>query len=113
MPNTEKIVDAVIAELKTTDNRTPQAWASLRRRFARVVDIQLAPAAAVPTERLYTTHEVAQLLQVDATTVAKWIDTGKIIAFRTPGKHRRIRKSDFERFCEQFQIPITGVLTTP
>ena len=67
------------------------------------------PEAPKP-ECIYTTHEVAQLLQVNASTIAKWIDQGHLVAFRTPGGHRRVRASDFERFCTEFKIPVTGTL---
>ena len=107
MPDAAKIADAILAELKTTDTRTPQAWAALRRRLARVLEEQFAPSP-LTGERLYTTHEIALLLQVDASSVAKWIDSGKLVAFRTPGRHRRVRHVDLERFCAQFGIPITG-----
>jgi excisionase family DNA binding protein len=41
---------------------------------------------------LYTTHDISRLLQVDPSTVSKWIDRGILLAFRTPGGHRRVRK---------------------
>lgn len=111
MLNAERIADAVVAELKTTDNRDPRAWAALKKRLARVIDAQLvAPPAENGPVRLFTTHEVAALLQVDASTIAKWIDSGKLVAFRTPGSHRRVKESDFKAFCEKFQIPVTGAL---
>ena len=120
MPSAEQIADALIAEMKTTESRAPQSWAALRKRFARVVKAQLTgeasrPAgsdgAPEPSGRLFTTHEVAHLLQVDASTVAKWVDQGKLTAFRTPGGHRRVRDSDFREFCERFKIPVTGSLS--
>lgn len=120
----ETITNAVLAELQQGEHRTPQAWAGVRRRVLRVVEAKLneAPAAAPPTEgmtppgepspvrpgSLLTTHDVARLVQVDASTVSKWIDQGKLKAFRTPGGHRRIRQEDFDAFLVQFQIPITG-----
>ena len=119
MPSAEQIVDALIAELKQAESRSPQAWAALRKRLVRVVKAHLsAPEAAsadgvpAPSGRLFTTHEVAHLLQVDASTVAKWIDQGKLTAFRTPGGHRRVRDADFREFCDRFKIPITGQLAS-
>lgn len=76
----------------------------------QVVAILTAATGPQPGEPLYTTHEVAKLLQVDASTVAKWIDQQKLVAFRTPGGHRRVRESELRAFCEKFQIPITGEL---
>ena len=110
MPNAERIADAVVAELKTSENRDPRAWAALKKRLVRVIDAQLVAPAENGAVRLFTTHEVAALLQVDASTIAKWIDQQKLIAFRTPGGHRRIREAELKAFCEKFGMPITGAL---
>jgi excisionase family DNA binding protein len=62
------------------------------------------------SERLLTSHEVGALLQVDPTSVAKWVDQGRIAAFRTPGGHRRIRAADLVEFLESHQMPVPGEL---
>ena len=49
-------------------------------------------------EPLYTTHEISRIIQVDPSTVSKWIDRGILVAFRTPGRHRRVRASDLRSF---------------
>lgn len=56
--------------------------------------------------RQYTTHDVARLIQVDPSTVAKWIDADRLVAFRTPGGHRRIRQADLVAFLGKYGIPI-------
>src|SRR3954470_13933119 len=58
------------------------------------------------TDQLYTTHDISQLLQVDPSTVSKWIDRGILIAFRTPGGHRRVRSTDLRSFLIAHQMPI-------
>ncbi len=55
---------------------------------------------------LFTTYDVSRMLQVDASTVAKWIDKGLLVAFRTPGGHRRVRATDLRSFCIAHQMPI-------
>lgn len=45
-----------------------------------------------------TTGEVAQVFEVSATAVKKWIEQGKLRALRTPGGHYRITRQDFQRF---------------
>jgi len=57
-------------------------------------------------DQLYTTHDISRLLQVDPSTVSKWIDRGILLAFRTPGGHRRVRQSDLRSFLIQHQMPV-------
>jgi excisionase family DNA binding protein len=57
-------------------------------------------------DQLYTTHEISRLLQVDPSTVSKWIDKGILMAFRTPGGHRRVRSSDLRSFLIAHQMPV-------
>lgn len=47
-------------------------------------------------ERPLTSAEVATLFGVDAKTVTRWANTGKIPSFRTPGGHRRFRRAEVE-----------------
>lgn len=59
---------------------------------------------------LYTTHDVARLVSVDPSTVSKWIDRSLLIAFKTPGGHRRIREADLLAFLRQHEMPIPDEL---
>lgn len=45
-------------------------------------------------EELLKPFEVANLFRVDAKTVSRWQQEGKLSAIRTPGGHRRFRKSE-------------------
>jgi excisionase family DNA binding protein len=58
------------------------------------------------TDQLYTTHDISRLLQVDPSTVSKWIDRGILMAFRTPGGHRRVRSADLRTFLITHQMPV-------
>lgn len=49
-----------------------------------------------PPEQFMTPGEVARLLKVDAKTVGRWAEAGKIAFIRTPGGHRRFRKADVD-----------------
>jgi excisionase family DNA binding protein len=62
------------------------------------------------SDRLYTSSEVGALLQVDPSSVKKWVDTGHLSAFRTPGGHRRIRAQDLLTFLERHNIPVPRAL---
>lgn len=61
-------------------------------------------------DKLLTTHDVARLIQVDTSSVSKWVDKGILLAFRTPGGHRRIRTSDLRSFLMHHQMPIPAEL---
>jgi excisionase family DNA binding protein len=61
-------------------------------------------------EALYTTHDVSQLLQVDPSTVSKWVDRGLLQAFKTPGGHRRIRAGTLKAFVKSHGMPIPAEL---
>ncbi len=58
------------------------------------------------SERLLTSHEVGALLQVNPSSVKKWVNDGRIAAFRTPGGHRRIRVADLVDFLNRHAMPI-------
>jgi excisionase family DNA binding protein len=58
------------------------------------------------TDTLYTTHDISRLLQVDPSTVSKWIDRGILVAFRTPGGHRRVRAGDLRSFLMAHEMPV-------
>lgn len=60
--------------------------------------------------KLYTTHDVAGMLQVDPSTVSKWMDKGMMAIFRTPGGHRRVREEDLRNFLVQHQMPVPAEL---
>jgi len=53
-----------------------------------------------------TTYEIAKYCDVAPRTVNQWIKEGKMEAFRTPGKHSRVRIENFLRFLEEYNIPI-------
>jgi excisionase family DNA binding protein len=52
--------------------------------------------------RYLTTGEVARRCQVSVGTVKNWIEAGKLEAFRTPGRHFRIRASELRRLEAAF-----------
>jgi excisionase family DNA binding protein len=64
----------------------------------------------VTTDRLYTTHDISRLLQVDPSTVSKWIDRGILLAYRTPGGHRRVRSKDLRTFLIAHEMPLPDEL---
>ncbi len=54
---------------------------------------------------VFSTQAAARLCHVTPMTIIRWINEGRIRAYKTPGGHRRIMKADLERFCTQCGIP--------
>jgi len=64
----------------------------------------------IVADNLLTSSEVGQLLQVNPSSVKKWVDDGLLAAFRTPGGHRRIRAIDLVDFLGRHRMPIPAEL---
>ncbi len=58
------------------------------------------------TKQSFSTSEVAKYCHVTADTIRKWAEAGRIQVFKTPGGHRRIRRSDLVRFLHENNIPV-------
>jgi excisionase family DNA binding protein len=63
-------------------------------------------AAPIRTERYFTSHEVGDILQVNPSSVVKWINDGILPAFRTPGGHRRVTATELVRFAQHHGMPV-------
>lgn len=51
-------------------------------------------------EEYYTIEEVAKMLKVVYLTVYRWIQDGKLTAYKA-GKQYRIKKADLDKFVER------------
>ncbi len=60
----------------------------------------------IDPDTLLTSHQVGGLIQVNPTSVNKWVEEGLIPAFRTPGGHRRIKAADLIAFLDAHKMPI-------
>jgi len=60
----------------------------------------------------YTTHDISLLLQVDRSTVGKWIDRGILPAYRTPAGQCKVRGSDLKRFLLAHRMHLLEELGT-
>lgn len=58
----------------------------------------------------FTTFEISQFCNVFITTVANWIDEGKLPAYRTPGGHRRVNRRDLLEFLSKYGMPVPEAL---
>jgi excisionase family DNA binding protein len=52
------------------------------------------------SDRWLTLKEASDLLGVHPTTLRTWADQGQVAVARTPGGHRRFRRSDIERLLQ-------------
>ena len=57
-------------------------------------------------EKIYTTYQIGKFCQVNIRTVIRWIETGKLKAYSTPGGHRRVKWSDLITFLTHNRMPI-------
>ncbi len=57
--------------------------------------------APFPPDKLLTSHEVGELLQMDPSSIVKWVNDGLLPAYRTPGGHRRIKTTELLSFLRQ------------
>ena len=55
---------------------------------------------------VFSTHSAAKFCRVTPMTIIRWIDEGRIKAYKTPGGHRRIMRADLEDFCRRNEIPM-------
>jgi excisionase family DNA binding protein len=53
-----------------------------------------------------TSHQAADLIQVNPSSVNKWVKEGRIPAYRTPGGHRRIQAADLVAFLTEYAMPV-------
>jgi excisionase family DNA binding protein len=63
-------------------------------------------------DSLLTSYQVGALLQVNPSSINKWVKDGRIPAFRTPGGHRRIRAGDLVAFLSHHQMPVPRPLAS-
>lgn len=64
----------------------------------------------IQPDTLLTSKQASDLLQVNASSVNKWVEEGHINGFRTPGGHRRIRACDLTAFVRRQGMPIPSAL---
>jgi excisionase family DNA binding protein len=63
--------------------------------------------------RPLTTGEIAEFCHVSLRAVGKWISSGKLKAYRTPGRHSRVEFDDFRAFLVKYNMPVPAGLDLP
>jgi excisionase family DNA binding protein len=49
---------------------------------------------------------IAKYCGVSNTTVLRWINTGQLLAFKLPGGHFRIERTNFSKFLNKYNMPV-------
>jgi excisionase family DNA binding protein len=49
---------------------------------------------------------IAKHCGVSNTTVLRWINSGQLPAFKLPGGHFRVERTDFSRFLNKYNMPV-------
>jgi excisionase family DNA binding protein len=57
---------------------------------------------------ILTVATASKYCNVSTKTIINWVEDGHILAYKTVGGHRRIKKSDLEAFMTKQGIPIPG-----
>ncbi len=58
-------------------------------------------------DRTFTTFQISKLCDVYPTTVINWIEEKKLVAYKTPGGHRRVKRENLILFLKEYNMPIT------
>jgi excisionase family DNA binding protein len=61
-------------------------------------------------QRIYSSRDVGKMVGADPSSVNRWIDSGRLKAYRTPGGHRRVLHDDLLGFLGEWGIPIPDEL---
>jgi excisionase family DNA binding protein len=65
-------------------------------------------------KKIFSSCEVGKLIGADPSSVNRWIDSGKLVAFRTPGGHRRVLRAELVTFLKELGMPLPPELrSTP
>jgi excisionase family DNA binding protein len=60
--------------------------------------------------RIFSSRDVGKLVGADPSSVNRWIDSGRLKAYRTPGGHRRVLYEDLMGFLGEWGIPMPDEL---
>ena len=55
-----------------------------------------------PSKTFVNPGRIAKICGVSRRSVNNWINSGKLVSFKTPGRHNRVRMSDFIDFLHKY-----------
>ncbi len=62
---------------------------------------------------LFSTRDLASMLDVNVSTVKRWADSGQLACIKTPGGHRRFRANDVQIFLKDRGIHVESLPDLP
>jgi excisionase family DNA binding protein len=54
--------------------------------------------------KFFSTAALARLLNIDASTVKRWADSGRLRCYRTIGGHRRFSRDQVQEFVTNYHL---------
>ncbi len=64
-------------------------------------------------KNIYSTFQAAKICHVSFMSINKWIESGEIKSFKTPGGHRRILRKDLLAFIKKHNFPLYNLPDVP
>jgi excisionase family DNA binding protein len=58
---------------------------------------------------VFTVNQASEYCHVSPQTIVNWINSNKLIAYKTPGGHRRIKQVDMDEFLKEHDMPAFGL----
>jgi excisionase family DNA binding protein len=57
-------------------------------------------------EKVYSLYQVAKIFNVDYQTAWRWVKTGRLPGFKTPGNQWRVKGSELQSRLETLGLPL-------
>ncbi len=64
-------------------------------------------------KNVLTSFQAAKICSVSFMSINRWIESGKLNSFRTPGGHRRIVQKDLVQFIKKHDFPLSTLADLP
>lgn len=87
-----------------------EKWKQRAKKLEMDLEAVRNNVPVMTADTLLTSHDAAKMIQVNPSSINKWIKEGRILAFTTPGGHRRLRAGDFVAFLDRHEMPVPVAL---
>lgn len=107
----EKAIDLGAVDVVQKPFEIPQLLSLVRRTIDKSKGVpdrgksSTGDGVSVEQDEVIGTNEAAKLLGLHPSSVQRWLDSGQIPSFRTPGGHRRVKMTDLRRYIDSRRKP--------